>query len=56
MHPECVRSKHAPHTSKMANDRHLKKSKNLNIFATDGLIMMKFGMLVRIDSLDPISQ
>jgi len=33
--------------------RHLEKSKNLNIFSTDWLILVKFGMLMR---LDPVYQ
>jgi len=37
----------------MADDRHLEKSKNLNIVATDGPILTKFGMKMRLDPLDP---
>jgi len=37
-----------PNKSKMADGRHLEKSTNLNIFATDWPILTKFGTVMRL--------
>jgi len=52
----CGWSKYAPNKSKMADDCHLEKSKNLNIFTSDWPMSTKSGMLMRLDPLDPDSQ
>jgi len=45
-----------PNKSKMADGRHLEKSKNHNIFATNWPIMTKFGTLMRLNPRHPNSQ
>ena len=52
----CRWSKYAPNKSKMAVGRHLEKSKNLNIFATNSPILTKFDIQMRLHRLDPNSQ
>jgi len=45
-----------PKQIQVADGCHLEKSKNLNIFSIDWLMLTKFGMLMSLDPLDPVSQ
>jgi len=53
MTPRCISGSVPPKDIQDGGGRHLEKSKNLNIFATDWPILTKFGMLMRLDTLHP---